>query len=179
MQKGPHLNVLQMRIFAQWSHFLICMIGSQGPFHVRKEDTVTPSPVQPKPLALLQTTFTALLSGIFFLAGCTSFSHLTRIDPEGQNGPQASQCSACHVQQYQEWKGTAHARAFTSRSFQENAGSPAEEECLRCHAPLGVPAGKAEARSFHRQEGVSCISCHLSQGKMHGPHKRARKRPCF
>jgi Zn-finger protein len=122
------------------------------------------------PLTLAQTTTTVLLSVTFFMAGCTSFSQLTQIPPEGQGGPQASQCGACHVEQYQEWQGTAHAKAFTSQSFQEAIGSPEDDGCLGCHTPLGIREGQTEARSFHREEGVTCVSCHLSQGKMHGPH---------
>ncbi|MDD3815733.1 MAG: multiheme c-type cytochrome [Desulfocapsaceae bacterium] len=105
------------------------------------------------------------------MAGCTSFSHLTRITPDGHDGPQAIHCGACHIQQYQEWQGTAHARAFSSKSFQEATDTPEEDGCLRCHSPLGIHKGEAKARSFHRDEGINCISCHLSQGKMHGPHK--------
>ncbi len=111
-----------------------------------------------------------LLLGFLLLAGCTTFGNLTRIPPEGLEGPRASQCGACHVDQYREWQGTAHAKAFTSTTFQEAAGSPPEKECLKCHSPLEVRAGKIESRAFHQQEGVTCISCHLSEGKMHGPH---------
>lgn len=121
-------------------------------------------------LALGQTPIIVLLFGALLISGCTSFSHLTRINPEDHDGPEASQCGSCHVKQYQEWQGTAHAGAFTSKTFQEAAGSPVEEECLQCHAPLDINAGKTETRSFHQEEGVTCISCHLSQGKMHGPH---------
>jgi hypothetical protein len=118
----------------------------------------------------MQPTTSILLSVIVFMAGCTPFSHLTRVPAEGHDGPQASQCGACHVAQYHEWQGTAHARAFTGKAFQEAAGSPAEEECLQCHSPQDIRAAQLQARSFHQEEGVTCISCHLSQGKMHGPH---------
>lgn len=123
------------------------------------------------PRALAHTIVAVFLSWMFFMAGCTSFSHLTRIPPEDHDGPQAIHCSACHMQQYQEWIGTAHARSFSNKSFQEATETPEEDGCLRCHAPLGIHEGEAEARSFHRDEGINCISCHLSQGKMHGPHK--------
>lgn len=133
-------------------------------------DTANPSPMHHNPLTLGQTPIIVLLLGTLFISGCTSFSHLTRINPADHDGPEASQCGSCHVKQYQEWQGTAHAGAFTSKTFQEAAGSPAEAECLQCHAPLDINAGKTEARFFHQKEGVTCISCHLSQGKMHGPH---------
>ncbi len=118
----------------------------------------------------MQPTATILLSVIVCMTGCAPFGHLTRIPAAGHDGPQASQCGACHVAQYQEWQGTAHARAFTGKTFQEAAGSPAEEECLQCHSPLDIRAAKPIVRTFHQEEGVTCISCHLTQGKMHGPH---------
>lgn len=104
------------------------------------------------------------------LAGCASFGDLTRTSNDAQVGPRASQCGACHVEQYREWQGTAHAKAFTSKTFQEAAGNPPEKDCLKCHSPLDIRAAQPESRAFHRQEGVTCISCHLSEGKMHGPH---------
>lgn len=111
-----------------------------------------------------------LLLGLLVLAGCTTFGSLTRTSTATHEGPQASQCGACHVDQYREWQGTAHAKAFTSTTFQEAAGNPPEQECLKCHSPLEIRAEKTESRAFHQQEGVTCISCHLSEGKMHGPH---------
>ena len=113
---------------------------------------------------------TAILLGSLLLAGCTTFGDLTRTSTEAHEGPRAIQCGECHGEQYREWQGSAHAKAFTSTTFQEAAGSPPEEECLKCHSPLEIRAGKTESRSFHQQEGVTCISCHLSEGKMYGPH---------
>jgi len=111
-----------------------------------------------------------LLLGFLLLAGCTTFGSLTRTSTANHEGPQASQCGACHVDQYREWQVTAHAKAFTSTTFQEAAGSPPEKECLNCHSPLEIRTAQTESRAFHQQEGVTCISCHLSEGKMHGPH---------
>jgi Zn-finger protein len=107
-----------------------------------------------------------------FAAGCTSFQHLTRLHSHEDAGPKASDCGSCHVLQFQEWSGSPHAQAFISPPFQkEFVDSGEEEECLGCHAPLEIRQGNTEARNFNRDEGVTCISCHLSQGKMHGPHK--------
>jgi nitrate/TMAO reductase-like tetraheme cytochrome c subunit len=119
-------------------------------------------------VACITVTFLAL--GTLLLVGCTTFGSLTRTSTATHEGPQASQCGACHVEQYREWQGTAHATAFTSTTFQEAAGSPPEAECLKCHSPLEIRSAQTESRAFHQQEGVTCISCHLSEGKMHGPH---------
>ena len=104
------------------------------------------------------------------IAGCSSFDHLTRLPAVGEPGPKASECGACHVEQYQEWQLTAHAAASTNAAFQADAGNPPEEECLQCHGPLSSQGKVLQARSFAREEGVSCVSCHLVDGKMLGPH---------
>lgn len=111
-----------------------------------------------------------LLSGTALFTGCTSFDHLTRIPPAGEIGPKASECGSCHVQQYSEWQATVHAKASISTSFLEAAGNPPEEECLQCHSPLGMREGKMVSRTFNKDEGITCVSCHLVNGAMHGPH---------
>ncbi|MGD9949293.1 MAG: multiheme c-type cytochrome [Desulfobulbus sp.] len=109
-------------------------------------------------------------SGAAFIAGCTSFDHLTKAPTAGESGPRASECASCHVQQYREWQVTAHAKASTNTAFQEAAGNPPAEECLQCHSTLSSQDTVLHARSFNREEGVTCVSCHLVDGKMHGPH---------
>jgi Zn-finger protein len=116
------------------------------------------------PLGLL------LIAVAVLLGGCVSFDHLTRIPATGEAGPKASECGGCHGAQYREWQETVHAKAFTSPTFQEAAGNPPEAECLQCHAPLGMRDGQMASRAFNREEGVTCVSCHLVDGAMHGPH---------
>lgn len=111
-----------------------------------------------------------LLSGTALFAGCTSFDHLTRIPATGETRPKDSECGGCHGAQYREWQETVHAKAFTSPTFQEAAGNPPEAECLQCHAPLGMRDGQMASRPFNREEGITCVSCHLVDGAMHGPH---------
>lgn len=116
-----------------------------------------------------------LLKWLFLLcaalfAGCTSFDHLTQVPDTGMIGPKASECGSCHVQQYQEWQATVHAKAFTSPTFQEAVGNPPEAECLQCHSPLGMRGGQLVSRTFNQEEGITCVSCHLVDGAMHGPH---------
>ncbi len=103
--------------------------------------------------------------------GCTSFQHLTTVQEAKNVGPKAADCGSCHVLQFQEWSGSPHALAQRNSAFQEAFIDGGGEECLGCHAPLEIRQGNIQARSFNREEGVSCISCHLSQGRMHGPHK--------
>lgn len=111
-----------------------------------------------------------ILVVLVLLSGCVSFEHLTSIPPDGITGPKASECGSCHVQQYREWQATVHAKASTSPTFLEAAGNPPEEECLQCHSPLGIRNGQVASRTFNREEGITCVSCHLVDGAMHGPH---------
>ncbi len=113
-----------------------------------------------------------ILSGaaLVVAAGCTSFDHLTKVPAAGEPGPKASECGSCHGQQYREWQQSTHAKASTNAAFMEAAGDPPEEECLQCHATLSVHDKPLHVRSFNRDEGVTCISCHLVDGAMHGPH---------
>ena len=114
--------------------------------------------------------------GVLFLCttalfgGCTSFDHLTHIPTAGEAGPTAQACGSCHGQQHLEWQRSVHAQAAIGRTFLEAAGDPPGEECLRCHSPLGVRNGQPLSRTFAREDGVTCISCHLVDGVMHGPH---------
>jgi hypothetical protein len=102
--------------------------------------------------------------------GCTSFQQLTTYHEDQQTGPKAADCGSCHLLQFQEWSNSAHAHSFQNVSFQESFHDGGGEECLACHATLEIRQGNTEPRSFNQEEGVTCISCHLSEGKMHGPH---------
>ncbi len=106
-----------------------------------------------------------------FLGGCATFQHLTTIQPDQHTGPKAADCSSCHVEQFREWSGSPHALAYQNAAFQEAYNEQGGEECLGCHAPLEIRQADAVGRLFNREEGVTCISCHLSDGRMHGPHK--------
>lgn len=103
--------------------------------------------------------------------GCTPFSHLTVTAEDESKGPTAADCGSCHILQFQEWSASAHAQAFDNAAFQEALAAGGDEECLGCHAPLAIRPGTSPARAFHRDEGVTCVSCHLVQGRMHGPHQ--------
>ena len=104
------------------------------------------------------------------LAGCTSFNHLTVLPSDKVDGPAASECGSCHIVQFGEWAGSVHGQAFVNPGFQAEIAAEGGDECLGCHVPLEVRGGDTMPRSFHRNEGVTCISCHLSQGTTRGPH---------
>ena len=93
--------------------------------------------------------------------------------------PQAADCSRCHLAVYEEWRGSAHASAWRSPSFARVTADHSAGACLACHAPGPLGArGEIALRADHRDEGVTCISCHLSTDPSHGrlamrgPHER-------
>ncbi|MBI3772431.1 MAG: hypothetical protein HY272_07010 [Gammaproteobacteria bacterium] len=84
---------------------------------------------------------------------------------------ESSDCSACHLQIYQEWQTSWMARANSNPNFQAHfkrwqsqaakyataTNNPPLDPraCQRCHAPeINVGAGP------QRQDGVTCLTCH-------------------
>ena len=94
--------------------------------------------------------------------------------------PVARDCERCHQEVYREWEDSLHARAWRSEAFQHATSSGRAEECLGCHAPGPLVAGEPPSlRNAHREEGVTCTSCHLAPGAagarlaMRGPVARS------
>ncbi|MBW2416613.1 MAG: hypothetical protein JRG76_19130 [Deltaproteobacteria bacterium] len=92
--------------------------------------------------------------------------------------PEAADCRRCHGAVYEEWAGSLHATAWTSETFAAVTGDHAAGDCLGCHAPAPLGSdGEVRLRDDHRDEGVTCISCHLSEVPsgdrltMRGPHE--------
>jgi hypothetical protein len=101
------------------------------------------------------------------LAGCASFEHLTTVTDEI---PKAKECGKCHVEIYQEWAQSDHAKAYINAEFRQATDDYAFESCLSCHAPEPEVTDQApRARASHREEGITCVCCHLDQGKLTGP----------
>lgn len=101
------------------------------------------------------------------LASCASFEHLTQVN---DTFPPAKDCGKCHVAIYQEWAQSDHAQAYTNPHFREATDDYAFADCLSCHAPEPMlTAGRPTVRSAGREEGVTCVSCHLEQGMLSGP----------
>ena len=74
------------------------------------------------------------------------------------------------MDQYAEWQKSRHAKAFTSKEFASQSDHYADSDCLFCHVPGDVLDPKQQTRQYNRQEGVTCISCHLHDQAMQGPH---------
>jgi hypothetical protein len=69
----------------------------------------------------------------------------------------ASRCSECHRSAGDEWKGSAHARAATSKAYLVMRRATPAERCERCHAPL---ASAPDVDQLVAAEGVTCDACH-------------------
>jgi hypothetical protein len=89
---------------------------------------------------------------------------------EPGTGLRASDCGACHQSQYQDWKHSTHAAAYTDLQFQSEIAKPGApvEICKNCHIPLGnqreVLFDGSVNPLFDRKlqlEGVTCAVCHV------------------
>lgn len=69
----------------------------------------------------------------------------------------AERCGDCHDRMFQEWRGSAHARAAISPLYATmRAAAAAPDSCARCHEPLAAHAPASVAA----REGVTCDVCH-------------------
>jgi Cytochrome c554 and c-prime len=90
--------------------------------------------------------------------------------------PVAEDCGRCHGEVVEEWSESPHAEAWTSTHFTAITADHSAEACLGCHAPAPIgPKGEISLRADHREEGVTCVSCHLVPDAdepltMRGPH---------
>jgi nitrate/TMAO reductase-like tetraheme cytochrome c subunit len=107
---------------------------------------------------------------ILVLAGCASFSYLTDFEDNSEKIPTPSDCGSCHILQFQEWSLSRHASAFSNPRFLEEFHEAGDDDCLTCHAPMGVLTDNAIPRPFNSEDGVDCISCHYADGTMNGRH---------
>ena len=100
----------------------------------------------------------------------------------------AADCGACHQREYDEWKSTIHAAAWTDPYYQVDwVFDGSQQLCNNCHIPLDrqqearvlgfrdrdkwdpVLAPNPEFDPVLKQEGVTCAGCHLRQGRILGP----------
>ena len=101
------------------------------------------------------------------LAGCTSFKHLTTVT---DGIPKAKECGKCHVAIYQEWAQSDHTKAYVNPEFRRATNDYTFESCLSCHAPEPSATGQPpRLRASDRDEGITCVCCHLDQSRLAGP----------
>jgi hypothetical protein len=117
--------------------------------------------------------------GIAALACRVPFADDFLFTTERAQQPVAEDCQRCHREVYEEWSASPHHDAWTSEHFRALTAEHAADACLDCHAPAPLgEKGEIALRADHRDEGVTCISCHLSTAAgaepltMRGPHAR-------
>lgn len=66
-------------------------------------------------------------------------------------------CAACHTAAYLWWRGTPHARAFTTLQARHRQ---LDLDCIGCHVTGYQQPGGATASEHAHLEGVGCESCH-------------------
>lgn len=90
-----------------------------------------------------------------------------------QGPAEAAHCGTCHKAVHDEWRGSAHGRAFTDPVYQRALkGRERPELCHNCHTPARVldRLGKMpKVRTDHVEEGITCVSCHRRGEAIHGP----------
>jgi hypothetical protein len=86
----------------------------------------------------------------------------------GEAGPAFSdpvQCKACHVQVWEEWSASMHAKSESDPEVRALSDNFKSTECMSCHMPQPIHSGPVGGRVFERssrfETGVDCLSCHL------------------
>lgn len=109
----------------------------------------------------------AILLCALILIGCKSFDYLTKTE---NIFPVAKTCGDCHIDIYKEWSQSAHARAFLSPDFMAITQEGSLTDCVACHVPEPQLTPVAPLlRTIFPEDGVTCTTCHLTNGKMLGP----------
>ena len=111
----------------------------------------------------------ALLLTLLALGGCFLHNDLVEGPP---NTASAEKCGECHPIEFDEWKGSGHAEAYKSEYFKQQTDHYKVEKCIPCHTAASTYKVKeVQSRGNHLEEGVNCISCHLTDdGRLGGPH---------
>ncbi|MBX3678267.1 MAG: hypothetical protein KF853_14705 [Rhodocyclaceae bacterium] len=92
-------------------------------------------------------------------------------------------CGACHVQQYEDWRGAMHARAMGPGVLGQLVDMAPEardehQACIRCHAPLAEQADSLSAaiagktKTGLHEQGLVCAACHVRGHQRFGPPRR-------
>jgi hypothetical protein len=122
----------------------------------------------------------ALLFGFLFACNVpVPFADDLLFSTDAKQLPIAEDCRRCHGDVVSEWKESPHANAWTSKHFKALTADYEAASCLGCHAPAPLGSeGEIALRADHREEGVTCVSCHLVPDAhaapltMRGPHAR-------
>ncbi len=119
----------------------------------------------------------ALATGGLLVLGTSCFldpyRSLTQVD-DRVTLPSSADCAECHVEIAREFRASRHATAWSDPAFVAATSGRAFSDCLGCHAPLSVyTAGEPALRNLHRDDGVTCVSCHFDGEVLAGPAPRS------
>lgn len=108
--------------------------------------------------------------------------------PEILTSLSAKECAKCHAEFYEEWSTTIHSQAWVDPYFQVDwKFDRSGQICKNCHIPLDkqqedTVLGFNDADKWDpilepnpdfdpalQHEGVTCLACHLKEGKIRGP----------
>jgi cytochrome c551/c552 len=113
--------------------------------------------------------------------------------PRGIESWSAKACGKCHREIYSEWAESMHGQAWTDPYFQVDFRYDGSQQiCLNCHTPLvnqqqslvlgfrdrdkfdPILAPNPEYDAALRDEGVTCVVCHIRNGRIVGPFRTER-----
>lgn len=80
-------------------------------------------------------------------------------------------CRKCHKAIYSEWRSSPHADSFVSRAYEKHDGGHLRPDCDACHAPLSNLRTRLAPRATRQEDGVDCLTCHVLDGRAHGPYR--------
>ncbi len=77
--------------------------------------------------------------------------------PADQTYVGSKDCASCHFEQFMEWRGTPHAKAFEILP----AKYQADDSCLKCHSTgHGAASGFKSLAATPNLAGTTCEACH-------------------
>ncbi|CAA6826212.1 MAG: Cytochrome c family protein [uncultured Thiotrichaceae bacterium] len=137
-------------------------------------------------LRLLRLASVSLLIPLFAIAFAespTTTSDSTTVNtpiPTAPHEVSSQVCGSCHVEIFNEWKGSMHAQSTPMADpihdafYRKVIGDPKEEGvkkkgkypvCLKCHAPNAAMQKKTKLDAKPAfAEGVNCVYCHTISG---------------
>jgi hypothetical protein len=91
--------------------------------------------------------------------GCERIATPTGAELHATSEPAIAQdCARCHADVVDEWRGSAHASAWTDPLVAREYRAQPDPRCVGCHAPRTRSGEQPSGPAAH--DGVDCVSCH-------------------
>ncbi len=110
---------------------------------------------------------TLIFSGVLLLPGAVIGAEPQDAPPSKEAFSSSAVCGRCHVEIYDHWRNSLHARAIEDPIFRTAyyeaytlSGGEAKFLCLKCHAPTTQITKDYELKEDISEEGVTCDYCH-------------------